>query len=317
MRAVPTQSSSLFVPAGRGEHSLARGLWRLADPKIGLASLVPFCAGVALAWRSAEHFEPLLAVMAFAAIFLVEVGKNAVNDFYDFRSGADTAVRPDERSPFSGGKRVLVDGLLTENDLVWIACLSFCGATMLGWTVAVRTSLWLLLLGAAAALISILYAMPPVQLSYRGLGELAVFLVYGPGIVLGATMLAGGTVSAEIVAAATTLGFLIANVLLANEIPDERADALAGKNTLVVRMGRRRATTFIGLVFCCAFVIPLALAAAGEAMWMTGALAGVPFAAFAFWSLVRKTSGPPVVAQTAVLVTYVVTGAGLVTGAVL
>lgn len=63
-------------------HSLARGLRRLADPKIALASFVPFCAGVALAWSLGHRLAFSVAAAAFLAIFFVEVGKNAVNDYY-------------------------------------------------------------------------------------------------------------------------------------------------------------------------------------------------------------------------------------------
>lgn len=297
-------------------HDLAHGLWRLADPKIGLASFVPFCVGAALAWRFTRHLDLAIAALAFIAIFLVEVGKNAVNDLYDFRSGVDTAVRPDERSPFSGGKRVLVDGLLNERDLVLIARIAFALAGVIGAGVAFATQPLLLLLGAAAALISILYVMPPVKLAYRGLGELAVGVVYGPGIVLGSVMLFRGPVTVDAVAASLTLAILIALVLIANEVPDARADAAGGKRTVVVRLGRDRTNSLIGFLFGIAFAIPLAFLAYTDSTTLAGALAGVPVAVFAYWSFRSTIAGPPVAAQTATLVTYVVTGMGLAIAAI-
>lgn len=291
-----------------GTHSFAFGIWRLADPKIALASLVPFAAGMALS----ERVDGGIAIAAFLAIFFVEIGKNAVNDLYDFRSGADTAVRPDERSPYSGGKRVLVDGLLTQGDLVLIAWIAFTVAAIIGTAVALRSDPRLLLLGGAAALISILYVMPPVRLAYRGLGELAVLLVYGPGIVFGTMLLFGTAIDAPSIIAALTLGILIALVLLVNEMPDERADRLAGKKTLVVRLGRERATSLAGLSFLVAFTVPTIFAAYGGEAYVVGAVAGAPIAAFAWWALRAKTDGPPVLAQTATLLTYVVSGTGLI-----
>ncbi|MGZ5433090.1 MAG: prenyltransferase [Thermoanaerobaculia bacterium] len=306
-----THPSAGFVP----HHDLLLGLWRLADPKIALASLVPFCVGAAFAWRLTHRIDFAIAALAFLAIFLVEVGKNAVNDLYDFRSGVDTAVRPDERSPYSGGKRVLVDGLLTERDLVVIAWIAFTLAAVIGAGVAFATKPVLLLLGAAAALVSLIYVMPPVKLAYRGLGELSVFAVYGPGIVLGTVLLLGGTITMEVVDASITLGILIALVLIANEMPDARADGAGGKRTVVVRLGRERTTALIGFLFGVAFAIPIALVAYGGISYFAGALAGLPFAAIAYWSF-RTTTGPPVAAQTATLVTYVVTGIGLAIAAI-
>lgn len=316
MRFASTHSS-FGLTGHAGERSLLHGLWRLADPKIALASLVPFGVGAAFAWRGIHTLDLTIAAGAFLAIFLVEVGKNAVNDLYDFRSGADTEVRPEERSPYSGGKRVLVDRLLTETDLVLISWVTFALAGAIGVGVAMATNPQLLLLGAMAALISIAYAMPPVKLAYRGLGELAVFAVYGPGILLGTVLLFGGQVTVEAVYAAIILGILIAMVLLTNEIPDERADRVAGKHTLVVRLGRDGATSLLGFLGTVAFAIPLALVAYGGPVFFAGALAGIPLALFAHWSLRSEPVGPPVIAQTATLLTYVVTGLGLGLGVLL
>ena len=303
--------------ADRDERSILLGLWRLADPKIAVASLVPFFVGAALAWRDTGRIDAGLAMTAFLVLFLVEVGKNAVNDLYDFRSGADTAVLPNERTPYSGGKRVLIDRLLTERDLVVIAWIAFASAGVLGFAIVFERQPLLLLLGAAAALLSVLYSMPPVQLSYRGLGELAVAAVYGPGIVLGSVLLFGGRITAETFDASIIFGILIAIVLLTNELPDERADRVAGKRTLVVRMGRDLATSFIAVLFAMAFVTPLLTVAYGEVEYFFGALAGIPVSYIAYVLLRREFDRPPVGGQTATLITYVVTGLGLALGAIL
>ena len=298
-------------PAAAG-HSLARGLWRLADPKIGLASFVPFCAGLAIAIGHGGEVHASVAIAAFVAVFLVEVGKNAVNDLYDFRSGADTAVLPEERSPFSGGKRVLVDGLLTEHDLVLIACVAFGLAAATGLAVALSTRPSLLLVGGAPALIAVLYAMPPAHLSYRGLGELAVFLVYGPGIVLGTVLMTDIGIASDILVASVVLGFLVAAILLTNELPDERADRSAGKRTLVVRFGRDRSVQWIGILLAAAVLAALVASIFGaDAEWLAGALACTPAALLAWRGLLRDPDRPPVEAQVLVIVTYVLAGAGI------
>jgi 1,4-dihydroxy-2-naphthoate octaprenyltransferase len=304
------------VSVAQGERALLQGLWRLADPKIALASLVPFCAGAAMAWREQHAFSFGIAAAAFVAIFCVEVGKNAVNDLYDFRSGADPAVQPEERSPYSGGKRVLLDHLLTERDLVVIACTTFALAAVIGTAVAMVTVPALLLFGAAAALVSILYVWPPVKLAYRGLGELAVFAVYGPGIVLGTVLLFGGTLTAEAVSVSIILGILIAAVLLTNELPDARADGAAGKRTLIVRMGRDLGTAFVGVLFAVAFGTALMLVAYRGTVWIAGTLVGIPFSYVAYVLLRRDFDRPPIAGQTATLITYAVTGLGLAIGAI-
>lgn len=305
MRAVSLHSWNVSHPhAG----NLLAGIWRLSDPKIALASFVPFLAGVALARVGNVHIDPLLALSAYAAIFLVEVGKNAVNDLIDYRSGADQALRDDERSPFSGGKRVLVDHLLTERELGVIAWVCFAAAAAVGAVVTLSRRPELFLLGAAAGVVAIAYSLPPLRLSYRGFGELAVGLTYGPGIVLGTTLLLGGAITREAVVVSTTLGILIAMVLLANEIPDERVDRLAGKRTLAVRLGRDRTIGVIELMFVAAFAIAAVVAADAGPLRLFVLLAGVPSAAAATSAFASTPDGPPVRGQLLTLVTYCMTG---------
>jgi len=287
------------------------GIYRLADPKIMLASLVPFAAGAAIAHREGARVSPLLAVLALGAVFGVEVGKNAVNDLYDFRSGADLGVRPEERTPFSGGKRVLVDGLLTERQVIANAFAGFGFALLLGLYLALAVDPRLFALGALGAAVSIAYTAPPFRLSYRGLGELAVFATYGPGIVLGAEALFAGRITPVAVWVSLSLGALIANVLLVNELPDERADRGAGKRTWVVRLGRRGATRIALALFLAGFGLPWIAIAAGQTARLAGVLLGVPAAAIAMRELTRPSGARIVVAEAATLLAYVLAGAGL------
>ena len=85
------------------------------------------------------------------------------------------------------------------------------------------------------------YHAPPLKLSYRGFGELAVALCYGPLIALGTYLVQVREVSPGLTLAALPLGLLIAGFLWVNEFPDYAADKSAGKKTLVVRLGRERA----------------------------------------------------------------------------
>lgn len=315
MRATLTHPISGVARAG--DRSIVLGLWRLADPKIAVASLAPFVFGAAVAWRETRHIDIGLAATAFFVLFLVEVGKNAVNDLYDFRSGADPAVLPSERTPYSGGKSVLVDRLLTEHDLVIVAWMTFAVAGLIGARIALPDQPWLLVVGGVAALLSVLYSMPPVKLSYRGLGELAVGIVYGPAIVLGSLVWFGAPFAADAVVGSIILGILIAVVLMANELPDERADRLSGKRNLVVRIGKDLAISLIGWLFAITFGIAFAFVAYGRVTLVLGALAGIPSAYVAHTLLRRNFGRPPVAGQTATLVTFIVTGVGMTVGAIL
>jgi 1,4-dihydroxy-2-naphthoate polyprenyltransferase len=107
------------------------GVWRLADPKITLASAASLFLGTAAAAADGPLAWGWLAVTALG-IFFVEVAKNASGEVFDFDSGADGAVPPADRSPFSGGKRVLVDALLTRRQTWTVAAVAYGLATATG-----------------------------------------------------------------------------------------------------------------------------------------------------------------------------------------
>jgi 1,4-dihydroxy-2-naphthoate octaprenyltransferase len=257
-------------------HNFCRGLWRLADPKISLASF----ASLLLATCAAAAAGPLhigWLVVTVLGIFALEVAKNASGEIFDFDSGTDQAVEPADRSPFSGGKRVLVEGLLTRGESIAISTVCYLVGLVAGFGIVLFREpgiLWIGLMGVACAY---LYHAPPFKLSYRGFGELAVAACYGPLIALGTFMVQRGAVSHLLVWAAIPLGLLIAAFLWINEFPDYLADRAAGKRTLVVRLDRRRASRAFGIILLVAFVIlgvlPLAGAPVGV---LLGAVALFP-----------------------------------------
>jgi 1,4-dihydroxy-2-naphthoate octaprenyltransferase len=237
-------------------HSLGAGIWRLADPKISLASLASMFLGACAAAAAGPIAWGWLAVTVLG-IFAIEVAKNASGEIFDFDSGTDLAVAPEDRSPFSGGKRVLVDGLLTRGETAAIAATGYvlggaCGLSILFWREP--RVLWL---GVAGMAFAYFYQAPPVRLSYRGWGEAAVALCYGPLICCGTYLVQRGSVPPSIVALSVPLGILIAGFLWINEFPDYRADSLAGKRTLVVRLGRRAASSGFARLVALAFVLLL------------------------------------------------------------
>lgn len=290
------------------------GFWRLADPKISLASMASMFLGVAAAAR-AGGIDPLWLILTILGIFAIEVAKNASGEIFDFDSGNDQAVEAGDRSPFSGGKRVLVDGILTRNQVIVIAAVSYLVGMLVGLAIALYREprvLWLGILGVGLAY---LYHAPPLKLSYRGFGELAVTLAYGPLICAGTYLVQRGTATPDVLAVSLLLGLLIGNFLLINEFPDFHADRFAGKKTLVVRLGRASASRLHGLIFGL-FVIGLVclpLVGLPPTVWL-GAIA-VPTGLSASRRLLRdpETVANIIPAQAGTLLTFLLfsLGAGL------
>ena len=104
---------------------------------------------------------------------------------------------------------------------------------------ATHGSTALLVIGVVGFIVSLGYTAPPLKFVYRGLGEIAVALGFGPLMLLGAYVVqTGGALAWEPFVASIPVALLVALILYVNEIPDRRGDAQAGKRTLPVRFSR-------------------------------------------------------------------------------
>jgi 1,4-dihydroxy-2-naphthoate octaprenyltransferase len=239
-----------------------QGVWRLVDPKITLASAVSLFLGACAAAAAGPLHWGWLAVTV-GGIFAIEAAKNASGEIYDWDSGDDQAVEPADRSPFSGGKRVLVDGLLSRGETWTVAGIAYAAGIAAGLAIAAVREPRVFWIGIAGVALAFFYHAPPLKLSYRGLGELAVATAYGPLILSGTYLVQRGELPARIVLLSLPLALLIAGFLWVCEFPDEKADRSAGKKTLVVRLGRDRAAKVFAAIVAAAFLGQLALPHAG------------------------------------------------------
>jgi 1,4-dihydroxy-2-naphthoate octaprenyltransferase len=201
------------------------------------ATLAPVLLGIAVAAR-AGFFDPLTALITVTAACFVQMGLNVANDVFDTLQGADDA-NPTP-TMFSGGSRVIQDGLLEMRAVALLSAVCYTVAVALGLVLlALRPSPELVVIAAIGAFISLAYTMPPFKFAYRGLGEIATFIGFGPVMLLGAyAVQSRGEISWEAAAASVPLGFLVAMILYVNEIPDRVGDSRTGKRTLPVRWSR-------------------------------------------------------------------------------
>jgi len=198
------------------------------------ATLVPVLLGIAVAARHGD-FQWWLALATIIGASFAHLGINVSNDIFDTLSGADEMnVNPTQ---FSGGSRVLIYDLLTLRQLVALDLGLFGGAAAIGlylvWATASQT---LLLIGVVGIALGIAYTAPPLKLVYRGVGEIAVAIGFGPIMLLGAYVVQTGSLSWEAALASVPVAILVALILYVNEIPDRVGDAAAGKRTLPVQL---------------------------------------------------------------------------------
>ena len=291
------------------------GIWRVADPKITLASVSSMIIGATAAvWAGPVSWGWLAATVL--GIFCIEAAKNASGEIFDWDSGADQGVRDDERSPFSGGKHVLVDGLLTRGETALVAGIFYAIAIAFGLAIVIGREPGVLYLGMLGVGLAFFYHAPPFKLAYRGLGELAVAIAYGPVIATGTYMVQRGTIDMPVFLASLPFAIATAAFLWINEFPDARADAAAGKRTLVVRLGRERAARVFPAIIAAAYlgVVLLPFAGLPFSTWL--GLIGLPHGVAAARRLVHapETTKEIVPAQAWTLLSFVLMAVGLGAG---
>jgi 1,4-dihydroxy-2-naphthoate polyprenyltransferase len=218
------------------------------------ATIVPVVLGIAIAARHGS-FDLLTAVLTVIGASFVQLGLNVANDVFDTAQGADDAnLTP---TKFSGGSRVIQYGLVSFRQMAGIATFFYVGAGLIGLLLlALRGSPALLIIGVVGFIVSIGYTAPPLKFVYRGLGEIAVAIGFGPLMLLGAYVVqTGGTLSWEPVVASLPIALLVALILYVNEIPDRRGDARAGKRTLPVRLSKPTVIAIYRVAAIAAYVI--------------------------------------------------------------
>ena len=202
------------------------------------ATLVPVVLALALA-AQVGIFDALTAALTLFGACALHLGLNVANDVFDTLSGADDANPTPTR--FSGGSRVLQNAVISLGQMSLLAGACYAVAAAIGLVLlAMRPSTELVALAIVGLAISLGYTMPPVKLVYRGLGEVATAVGFGPVMLLGAyAVQSGGSLPVAAWILSVPVGCLVAMILYVNEIPDRRGDAMAGKRTLPVRWSKR------------------------------------------------------------------------------
>ncbi|MES2211246.1 MAG: 1,4-dihydroxy-2-naphthoate polyprenyltransferase [Chloroflexota bacterium] len=288
-------------------------IWLMAvRPATLPAAVTGVVVGVGAALGSGAPLRIDTAAACLAVALLLQIAANLSNDLFDFRRGADTAVR-------SGPVRVAAAGLVTERQLELAIAITVGLAGVVGlWLVFVGGPL-LLGLGILAVLAALAYTGGPWPYGYHGLGDVFVFAFFGLAAVVGTAYLQAARVEPLYVAAAIPVGALTTAILVVNNLRDIPTDRATGKRTLAVILGAGATKLEYALLLGVAFAVPLVLAAAGRQPWVLAPLAAFPLV-MPLLGTVRGFADPrelnPVLKGTArlALVYGLLFAAGLATG---
>lgn len=224
-------------------------IWtQAARPQTLAAAFVPVLVGASLAQHNGQLVWPVTLVALLCA-FLIQIGTNFANDYFDYRKGADT----DERIGF---ERATASGQISQQQMLAATILTMGLAFFCGFYLVWHAGWMVLLIGILCLVCGILYTGGPFPLGYNGLGDLFVFLFFGVVAVMTTYYVNALEWSLSSFWASLAVGALATNILVVNNLRDIEQDAPAGKNTLGVLFGENMLRWEYTAMFLIAFVMP-------------------------------------------------------------
>ncbi|NND16098.1 MAG: 1,4-dihydroxy-2-naphthoate octaprenyltransferase [Eudoraea sp.] len=207
-------------------------------------SISGILVGTAIA-NSHGYQDNTIFVLALLTTLGFQITSNFANDYGDGLKGTDNAQRV-------GPARAFQSGILTKKELEYGIGISILLTLVLAGFLLYQAfglaSLDYLIVFGILALLSIWaavrYTVGNKAYGYSGLGDLFVFLFFGLLSVLGTMFLFTKQITPSDVLPAITIGCLSTAVLNLNNLRDHAGDSLAGKRTLVVKIGFKNAKIY-------------------------------------------------------------------------
>ena len=217
------------------------------------ASLTPVALGSCLAYKTFGEFNIWIFLLTCATALSVHAAGNLVNTYFDYVKGVDSSKSDD---------RTLVDNILTPNDVAsmgaicyTVGCLGFMALVFM--SPARMEHLALIYFGGLSG--SFLYT-GGLGLKYVALGDIIIFLTFGPVTVLFAYMSQGGALSWTPLLYAVPLALNTETILHGNNTRDMKTDSEAGIVTLAIIIGETGSYILFVLLLFSPYIIFTVLA---------------------------------------------------------
>ncbi|GHV67551.1 hypothetical protein FACS1894199_13260 [Bacteroidia bacterium] len=199
-------------------------------------SLLPALLALCMASKIAG-FSLFLGILAVFGIVAAHLSTNLFDDYFDYKmKGAEfrgTLTQKGVRARMSKCAYI-TSGQATLKQLL-IAGLTFEGiALVLGIVIFLERDNMILWIAAISALLGFSYSGAPLRLSYRGLGEVLIGIMFGPLLMSGVYYSACGQLNEQLLFISIPVGLLVANIIYTHSIMDYEPDKEVGKITFAV-----------------------------------------------------------------------------------
>ncbi len=205
-------------------------------------SILPAILAVCMASRS-ENFSLFLGILAILGVVFGHLSMNLFDDYFDYKVKGtdfrDKLAREGVRARIAKCD-YLTSGAANIKQLL-VACLAFGFLSLcMGFIIFLQRGEVILYYAIATAIIGISYSGAPLRLSYHGLGELVIGLMFGPLLMTGVYYSSCETIDWPIIFISIPVGLLVANIVYSHAIMDYEPDKKVGKMTFAVLLGSKK-----------------------------------------------------------------------------
>jgi 1,4-dihydroxy-2-naphthoate octaprenyltransferase len=210
-------------------------------------SMLPALTAVALS-AGTGNFSWIAAVVCVIGVMFAHLGMNLLDDWFDYYKGSGEARKKAANEGFRGRMTkypYLTSGEATPKQLLVTVCVFLGIAAVMGCIVlAIRgwMILWWMLVGF---IIGYSYSGGPLKLGFRGLGELVIFVMFGPLMMTGVYYAITGTLDWKITWLSIAVGLLVTNIVYSHSVLDAIPDQKMGKKTMAHLMGSGKGQIFL------------------------------------------------------------------------
>jgi len=210
----------------------------LALSGIGMGSIIS-CYHHSFQWQ--------IFVLIFLTTLFLQVLSNLANDYGDSQNGADHAGRKGPTRAVQSGE---ISAKAMKKAIIICGILSLISGLLL-LLVSIKISLlfvFFFLLGIGAIVAAIKYTVGKKPYGYSGLGDLFVLIFFGFVSVIGGYFLHKNEVHYSLLLPSISCGLFAVAVLNVNNIRDIDSDIQAGKRSIPVMLGQKKAKLYHGLL---------------------------------------------------------------------
>ncbi len=256
-----------------------RASWlQLFRPLTLTGTLTPILSGTGIAAVKGPVQPGVFLAMLVAALF-VQSATNLLNDYYDFLHGQDKMKWTADHSNAKGP---------THTAVLFAAVFMLSASILIGFWLAAQSTWWIISAGAAGILFGYLYSAGPRPLCSIGLGETVAFVFLGPVVTIISYVVQGYGLNVSITAVSLTFAWLIASMILTNNIRDIEKDSTF-RRTLATMLGRTKAVHLLTALLTLVYVTAICFIATGALPVSSMIiLLAIPLAVRLRWSLRKK-----------------------------